>query len=105
MIILLSGLSGAGKTTLSQHVRDQLAKIDIDIEIIEGDEYHAHICKDLSFTKADSIENIRRLGFIASKFSARNIVTIISVISAGEEERLELTRLYGDLKIVHIDCP
>jgi adenylylsulfate kinase len=105
MIILLSGLSGAGKSTLSQHVKNQLAKVGIDTEIIDGDEYRAKICKDLSFSKADRIENIRRLGFIASKFSARNIVTIISAISPYDEARQELINLYNNVKIVHIDCP
>jgi len=105
MIILLSGLSGAGKSTLSGSVKIQLAGLGIDTEIIDGDEYRAKICKDLSFSKADRMENIRRLGFIASKFSSRGIVTIISAISPYEEVRRELMTTYDKVKIVHIDCP
>lgn len=105
MILLLSGLSGAGKSTLSGKVKIQLAKIGIDTEIIDGDEYRSIICKDLSFSKADRIENIRRLGFIASKFSPRGIVSIISAISPYNEIREELVNTYENVKIVHIDCP
>jgi adenylylsulfate kinase len=105
MIILLSGLSGAGKSTLSQHVKSQLTKVGIETEIIDGDEYRANICKDLSFSKADRIENLRRLGFIASKFSAPNVVTIISAICPSDEARKELENLCHDVKIVHLDCP
>lgn len=105
MIILLTGLSGAGKSTLSENVKLQLAHTGVDTEIIDGDEYRKHICKDLGFSKADRMENIRRLGFIASKFSARGIVSIISAIGPYDEARRELADTYPNLKIVHIDCP
>ena len=105
MIILLSGLSGAGKSTLSGHVKIQLAKSGLDTEIIDGDEYRNVICKDLSFSKADRMENLRRLGFIANKFSNRGIVAIISAISPYDEVRQELMNRYDNVKVVHIDCP
>jgi len=105
MIILLTGLSGAGKTTLAGNVKIQLDALGIDVEIIDGDEYRSKICKDLSFSKADRMENIRRLGFIASKFSQRGIVTIVSAINPYDEIRQELAALYPNVKIVHVDCP
>jgi adenylylsulfate kinase len=105
MIILLTGLSGAGKSTLSAKVKIQLATIGVDTEIIDGDEYRSMICKDLTFSKTDRIENVRRLGFIASKFSTRGIVTIISAISPYDEIRQELATTYENVKIVHVDCP
>jgi adenylylsulfate kinase len=105
MIILLTGLSGAGKSTLSHYAKLQLLTLGIDVEIIDGDEYREKICKNLTFSKADRIENIRRLGFIANKFSARGITTIISAISPYNEARQELIDNYDNVKVVHIDCP
>lgn len=105
MIILLTGLSGVGKSTLSKLVKVKLTNLGIDTEIIDGDEYREKICKDLTFSKADRIENIRRLGFIASKFSLRGIVTIMSVISPFDNIRRELATTYKDVKIVYLDCP
>jgi adenylylsulfate kinase len=105
MIILLCGLSGAGKTTLATHVKNRLAQADIFIEIIDADEYRQRLFKDLLYSKEDRNENIRRLGFIANKFSSHNIITIISAINPYDELRRELATTYKNVKIVHVDCP
>jgi adenylylsulfate kinase len=105
MILLFCGLSGAGKTTLAKNVATELIELGIKIEIIDGDEYRSEICKDLGFSKQDRCENIRRLGFIASRFSAQGIVTIISAINPYDDIRRELVEKYDHVNIVHIDCP
>jgi adenylylsulfate kinase len=105
MIIILTGLSGAGKTTLSAQTKNFLSGHGLDIEVIDGDEYRKAIGKDLGFSKEDRMENIRRLAFIAGKFSARGIVTIISAINPYKESRDELISSYPDVLTVHVDCP
>lgn len=105
MILLFCGLSGAGKTTLAKNVATELTELGIRTEIIDGDEYRSEICRDLGFSKEDRCENIRRLGFVASRFSAHGIVTIVSAINPYEEMRRELTEKYEHVNIVHIDCP
>jgi adenylylsulfate kinase len=104
MIIQLCGLSGAGKTTLAQYVRKKLTGMNIPNEIIDGDEYRKHVTKHLGFSRADRMENIRTLGFIASKLSAHRIVAILSAINPYEEVRLELKKNYPGVKTVFIDC-
>jgi adenylylsulfate kinase len=104
MIILLCGLSGAGKTTLAGNVKNSLANSEIPIEIIDADEYRQKLFSDLKYTKEDRLENIRRLGFIASKFSAHGIVTIISAINPYDTMRRELAATYRQVKVVHVDC-
>ncbi len=105
MILLLCGLSGAGKTTLSNSIKAKMADSDIFIEIIDADEYRQRLFKDLGYTKDDRNENIRRLGFIANKFSSHNIITIISAINPYESLRSELINSYKNVKVVHVDCP
>ncbi|MDB5137272.1 MAG: cysC [Mucilaginibacter sp.] len=104
MILLFCGLSGSGKSTLAQSVKNKLARADIFIEIIDADQYRQKLFSDLGYSKEDRFENIRRLGFIANKFSSHNIITIISAINPYEEIRKELVTNYKNVKIVHIDC-
>ena len=105
MIALLCGLSGAGKTTLAKNIYSKLIEQGVSTEIVDGDEYRARLFKDLKFAKEDRYENIRRLGYIANKFSAHGIVTIVSAINPYDEIRRELVATYPNVKIIHIDCP
>jgi len=105
MIALLCGLSGAGKTTLAKNIYSKLLELGINAEIVDGDEYRGRLFKDLGYSKEDRYENIRRLGYIANKFSSHGIVTIVSAINPYEEIRRELVETYPQTKVIHIDCP
>lgn len=105
MIIQLCGLPAAGKTTISYKVKEKLFKSGILVDVIDGDEYRNKLCKDLSFSKEDRNENIRRLGFVAGKLATYNIIAIISAINPYQEIRDELTRSYPDVKTVWVRCP
>ena len=104
MIIQFCGMSGAGKTTLAEHARIKLNTLKIPIEIMDADEYRKFIIKDLGFSKEDRCENIRRLGFVANKFSAHNIVTIICAINPYQQIREELKTKYNNVKTVYVNC-
>ena len=104
MIIQFCGMSGAGKTTLALRVKSKLTQLDIPVEILDADEYRAYVCKDLGFSKADRMENVRRLAFIADKFSQHNIVTIICAINPYQEIRQEIKNKYTNVKTVFINC-
>lgn len=97
-------MSGAGKTTLAQHTKTKLTILHIPVEIIDADEFRKHIIKDLGFSKEDRCENIRRLAFIADKFSQHNIVTIICAINPYQEIREEVKQTYKNVKTVFINC-
>jgi adenylylsulfate kinase len=104
MILQLCGLSGAGKSTLSGLVKAKLEACGIAAEIIDGDDYRRMLCRDLGFSKEDRCENIRRLGFVASKLSAHGVVAIISAINPYNEIRAELSSSYKSVKTVFVDC-
>lgn len=104
MILQFCGLSGAGKSTLAEKAKSLLAAKGIKVEIIDGDEYRKIICKDLGFSKEDRQENIRRLAFIANKFSEQGIVAIICAINPYEDIRQEISTLYRNVRTVFIKC-
>ena len=103
-MLLFCGLSGVGKSTLAECVKNKMEEADISIEIIDADQYRQQLFKDLGYSKEDRFENIRRLGFIANKFSSHNIITIISAINPYDAIRKELVSAYENVKVVHLDC-
>ena len=104
IFIQLTGLSGAGKTTLSFKVKTELEKRGYKTEVIDGDDYRQTLCKDLGFSKADRIENIRRLGFVGKVLSRNGVVVILSAINPYEEIRREIKENSPQVKTVWIDC-
>jgi adenylyl-sulfate kinase len=104
MFIQMTGLSGAGKTTLARAVEKRLKAKGYKVEIIDGDEYRQGLCKDLGFSKEDRNTNIRRLGFVGKVLSRNNVVTIMSAINPYEDLRKELEETCG-AKTVFIKCP
>ena len=105
ILIQLFGLSGVGKTTLAQAVKKELSDRNLKVEIIDGDEYRKVICRDLSFTKDDRIENIKRLGFVGNILARNGIIAILSAISPYEVARKELKDQYQNVYGVWLDCP
>lgn len=104
MIIQLTGMSGAGKTSLSYAVKEELIQKGIKVEVLDADDYRQNVFKELGYTKEDRNDNIRRLAFIADKFSEHGIVTIICAINPYDAVRNELIRKYKDLYTVFIKC-
>ena len=103
MIIQFTGLSGAGKTSIAEKLKQLLESKGIATEVIDGDKYRQTICKGLGFSKEDRCENIRRLGKVAQSFSQQGVVAIISAINPYEEVRKELKNSYN-AKTIWIDC-
>ena len=104
MILQFCGLSGSGKSTLALKTKAYFRKEGIFIEVIDGDDYRKHICQDLGYTKTDRNINIRRLAFLAGKFSSFNIIPIICAINPYEEIRKEVGQNYPDVKTIFIKC-
>jgi adenylylsulfate kinase len=104
IIIQFTGLSGAGKSTIAKGVEKELKKRKLAVEIIDGDEYRKHLCKDLGFSEADRKENIRRLGVVAVQMANKNSIVLISAINPYEQSRMQLHREYKNVKTVWVNC-
>jgi adenylylsulfate kinase len=104
MIIQFCGLSGSGKTTLADLTNKYFRDSNLKIEVIDADEYRKFWNNDLGYSKEDRNNNIRRLGFLAGKFSKHGIVPIICAINPYESIRKEFSSLYKDVKTIFIKC-
>ena len=83
----ITGISGAGKTTLANKTREQLINLGYDVILLDGDDVRSTINADLNFTMENRDENIRRIAQLAKLLFKQNIITIVSVISPMETQR------------------
>ncbi len=105
LLLQLTGLSGAGKSSIALAVRQALVEQGYPVEMIDGDVYRRHLCHDLGFSKADRIENIRRLGFVGLTLVRHQIIVILAAINPYESARQELAAQNAAVKTIHLDCP
>jgi adenylyl-sulfate kinase len=103
--IWLTGLSGAGKTTLAHALETKLRECARRVEVLDGDVVREHLSKGLGFSKADRDTNIRRIGFVCKLLSRNGVVAIAAVISPYRELRDEVRREIGDFVEVYVSCP
>lgn len=103
VLLQMTGLSGAGKTTLAIKAQQLLQQHSLHIEIIDGDVYRKTLCKDLGFSPEDRRENIRRLGNLAHSYVSNGTIAIVAAINPFEQVRNELKEKYG-AKTVWIKC-
>ena len=74
--IWLTGLSGAGKSTISQPLSKELEARGCGVEILDGDVVRTHLSKGLGFSREDRDTNIMRIAFVASLLTRHGAVTI-----------------------------
>jgi len=92
MVIWFTGLSGAGKTTLSRSLSLQLAAGGDKVEILDGDEVRESLSRGLSFCREDRDENVRRIGFVARLLARNGVVVLVSAISPYRQSRDDVRR-------------
>ncbi|HEX6586922.1 MAG TPA: adenylyl-sulfate kinase [Solirubrobacterales bacterium] len=91
-----TGLSGAGKTTISHLVEVQLRERGSRVEVLDGDVVRENLSKGLGFSKEDRDTNIRRIAFVANLLSRNGVPVITAAISPYREIRDEARELMGE---------
>jgi adenylylsulfate kinase len=91
-----TGLSGAGKTTISKIVEERLRERGSKVEVLDGDVIRENLSKGLGFSKEDRDTNIRRIAFVADLLSRNGVPVITAAISPYRELRDEARELMGD---------
>ena len=95
-IIWMTGLSGAGKTTLSYALESALHGMGYFIQTLDGDNVRTGINKNLGFSDADRYENVRRIAEVSKLFLNCGIITIASFISPTAEIREMARTIIGE---------
>jgi bifunctional enzyme CysN/CysC len=106
-VVWLTGLSGAGKSTIANLVEKRLHALGRHSFLLDGDNVRHGLNRDLGFTEADRIENIRRVGEVARLMADAGLIVITAFISPFRAER-ELVRAMlpeGEFVEVFIDAP
>lgn len=105
-VLWLTGLSGAGKSTIASHLAAKLLERDIYVIILDGDNIRKGLCKDLGFTQEDRSENIRRVAEVCKLFSSINVTVVSSFISPTNECRNMAKEIIGEqFKEIFVSCP
>jgi len=100
-----TGLSGAGKTTITQALEKKLRESGYGIEVLDGDVVRTNLTKGLGFSKADRDENIRRIGFVSHLLTRHGVIVLVSAISPYRDIRGEVRQKIGDFVEIFVNAP
>jgi adenylyl-sulfate kinase len=103
--IWLTGLSGAGKSTISGLLGKRLSTMGQRVEVLDGDEVRRNLSAGLGFSKADRDTNVRRIGYVCRLLSRNGVIAISAAISPYRAVREELKQQIPNFLEVFIDCP
>jgi len=106
-VLWLTGLSGAGKSTIANRVEKRLAAAGRHTYLLDGDNVRHGLNKDLGFTAQDRVENIRRVAEVARLMVDAGLIVLVSFISPFRSERRMARELFpaGEFLEVFVDTP
>ena len=108
-VLWLTGLSGAGKTTLAARLVPELRARGLRVEVLDGDEVRTNLSKGLGFSKEDRDTNIRRIGYVARLLARNGVAAVTAAISPYREVREEVRRAVegegAEFVEVYVECP
>ena len=105
LTVWLTGLSSAGKTTISRAVHETLQARGQRVEWLDGDAMRLSLSAGLGFSKKDRDENIRRIGFVCELLSRNGVIAIAAVISPYREVRRSVRARIPNFVEVFMECP
>jgi adenylyl-sulfate kinase len=103
--VWFTGLSGAGKSTISEALAPVLKERGLNVEILDGDIVRTNLSKGLGFSKEDRDTNILRIGFVAHLLSRNGVAVMTAAISPYREIRDQCRAQIGDFIEVFVKCP
>ena len=106
-VLWLTGLSGAGKSATANAVERRLHAMGRHSYTLDGDNLRHGLTKDLGFTAADRVENVRRIAEVAKLFVDAGMIVLVSVISPFRDERRMAREMMdeGEFIEIFVDCP
>jgi adenylyl-sulfate kinase len=102
--VWFTGLSGAGKTTLSAAVTEEIRARGRRVELLDGDVVRTNLSKGLGFSREDRDTNIRRIGFVAKLLTRNDVAVVVAAISPYRAIRDEVRAEIGGFVEVFVRC-
>jgi bifunctional enzyme CysN/CysC len=103
-VLWFTGLSGSGKSTVANLVERELHHRGVRTFLLDGDNVRHGLNRDLGFSDADRVENIRRVGEVAKLFVEAGLVVLCSFISPFRAERRMVRELLSEGEFIEVFC-
>ncbi len=103
-VVWLTGLSGAGKSTVAEELSARLRASGRNVEVLDGDVVRQNLSQGLGFSRADRDTNIRRIAFVANLLAKNGVAVIVAAISPYRATRDEARAMLGRFVEVHVTC-
>src|SRR5512143_2564235 len=103
--VWFTGLSGAGKSTVSTLLYQRLCAAGARAELLDGDIVRTRLSKGLGYSREDRDENIRRIGFVCELLTRHGVIAIVAAISPYREVRRSVRARLSSFVEVYMECP
>jgi bifunctional enzyme CysN/CysC len=103
--VWLTGLSGAGKSTVAEGVCTELLVRGMRAQVLDADLLRKGLNRDLGFSKEDRDENVRRIGFVADLLTRHGVIVLVAAISPYRTARDKVRQTIGDFIEVYVNAP
>ena len=104
-VLWLTGLSGAGKSTIANAIAPRLLARDHRVEVLDGDEVRTNLCQGLGFSREDRDTNIARIGYVAGKLAKHGVAVVVAAISPYRQARDQVRAQVANFVEVHVAAP
>lgn len=109
LVVLLTGLSGSGKSTVARHLVDRVEALGRRTSLLDGDHVRAMLSAGLGFSREDRERNVLHIGYVAAQVARHGGVAVCAPIAPYASTRSEVRRTVeaegGDLVLVHVSTP
>ncbi|MDN5370849.1 MAG: adenylylsulfate kinase [Shewanella sp.] len=106
-VLWFTGLSGSGKSTIANALEQRLAQLGYHTYLLDGDNVRHGLNRDLGFSDADRVENIRRIGEVSKLFVDAGLLVLTAFISPFQSDRQLVRQLHdtGEFIEIFVDTP
>ena len=103
-VVWLTGLPGSGKTTIALKLEPELRKLDMPVEILDGDEIRKNLSKGLGFSREDRETHLKRVTYVAKLLSRNGVAVIAAFISPYRSIREYARKETTNFMEVYVRC-